>query len=216
MNKYSYIALLIAAVLGAVIYSLFQPSPSEGPQTGEELRLEEQIKNSKRILDSLTKEIKKKDSSARIDSINIEQFKEKININQQHINWLRTEAKKFNKEQRAEFFEDRYNSSDRDTIDTKIIDELIIKDGLVVKCSLLDSSILSFQHRDSTLTSIIKDYKLKEASYDSILSNKDNIITLSKQDNKELKKSLRKERIKKGLFKITSIAGGVAVIALLL
>jgi hypothetical protein len=92
----------------------------------------------------------------------------------------------------------QYGVSLNDTIAKKNIVELIQKDGLV-KELYLTKNVLSIEEKKG----IIKDSIITNKSL--IIVEKDNIIGLHLQIESNLNKSLKKEKVKKNIWKITAV-----------
>ena len=218
MNRNQIAALLIAMLIGVLLASFFitqyNSKQVELLKKRQEKVLQEQIKNSERTIKELAKQIKVTDSLNLIDSVTIKSLLSKVSSQEQHIKFLRTEAKNFTPEQQDEWLVKRYNSSD--SIPYKVIDELITKDGLDYKVHVQDSAIAIYMHKDSVQTRALNLIKAQVKEYESITSHLKTINTSLVEDRKELKKQLRKEKIKKGLYKGLVAVEAAAIVILIL
>ena len=103
----------------------------------------------------------------------------------------------------------QYGVSLNDTIAKKNIVELVQKDGLV-KELYLTKNVLSIEEQKGT----VKDSIISNKSL--IIVEKENIINSHQEIENNLNKSLRKEKVKKNFWKLSTIsilAGGVYLLA---
>lgn len=91
-------------------------------------------------------------------------------------------------------------SQDSVTLDIRtvngIIDDLILFDAAKVELVKKDSIILIYKHKDEINAQQIIEYKLNEQEYKKVIAKKDELIAFEKAKNKDLKKQLRRTRIK--------------------
>lgn len=218
MNKFQIIALVTAMLVGILLASFFHSNRNskqiETLKKDQQKVLEEQIKNSKRTIQELGEKVALVDSLNKVDSTIIIKLNSKLGVQEQKINSLRVIAKNFTPEQQNEWLVNRYNGSD--SINAKIIDELLIKDGLDYKVHIQDTIISKYIHKDSIQNKEIRLVKQQVKEYEIITSNQQVINDSLIKEKKELKKELRKERLKKGLFKSLVIVEGIAIIVLIL
>lgn len=78
----------------------------------------------------------------------------------------------------------------------KIVDELIIKDNLVYKVNLQDSTIRAYEHRDSLSTVEIQKYKLGEKQYLIMIELLRQELKIVESENKDLKRVQTRLKIK--------------------
>lgn len=93
-----------------------------------------------------------------------------------------------------------------------VIDELTIKDGLVIELSRKDSVITILKHKDSINLEKIKEYKLSGIEYEKVIYNLEQLALVAEAEKRDLKKELRKVKIRKTLI----IIGEAVIIVLLL
>jgi len=91
-------------------------------------------------------------------------------------------------------------SQDSVTLDIRtvngIIDDLILFDAAKVELVKKDSIILIYKHKDEINAQQIIEYKLNEQEYKKVVARKDELLAFEKAKNKDLKKQLRRTRIK--------------------
>lgn len=103
-----------------------------------------------------------------------------------------------------------------DSIAAKVIDELIIKDGMVIELHKKDSMLTVFANRIINKDNIIYEYKLKEDQYKLITSNNEEIKRVLLKERTDLKKQLRKEKLKKAFTKVLVIAEAIIIVILVI
>lgn len=218
MNKYRALPLVIAILIGSLLPPFFHSRGDskriEALKNEQKRILEEQIKNSKRTIQELGKKVALVDSLSKVDSTIIIKLNSKLGAQEQKINSLRILAKNFTPEEQDEWLISRYNRSD--SINAKVIDELLIKDGLDYKVHIQDTIISKYVHKDSIQSKEIGLVKQQVKEYEIITSNQQVINDSLIKEKKELKKELRKQRLKKGLFKSLVIVEGIVIIVLIL
>lgn len=229
MNKYSYISIVIAVLVGVLVGSLLvnHTSSTELELLREEHKKElaQQIQNSKDSILTLNKTLTIKDSLLQHDALKIEKLEIKIRIEKNKNIKLREEAKKLNSSEKETWLIERYDSlpilkpdsvTIPDTVAARVIDDLIIKDGLVKEVEAKDSVISTFHHKDSTYIETLAIHEAKHVQQDSIISKQD---IQNKNLNKEVKtkdRELRQEKLKKIGLKLIAIGEGVLIVLLII
>lgn len=222
MNKYSYIAILVAVLIGVVAGSFFTKQGDKKDFELERRKYTQYIKAAEKDIVELNKVILQKDSILKIDSISITTLNKKVEASRVKTQKKREEIKKLNSSEKEVWFIDRYpllgSKGDSvtipDTIAAAVMDDLILKDGLVDEVQLKDSIIFKYVHRDSIQGSIIATHELKDIKQDSIMYNQNEIIKSHVQEKKELKRELRKEKVNKVAHKVLIIGQAILIIAL--
>lgn len=102
-----------------------------------------------------------------------------------------------------------------DYVISNIVDELIVKDGLVYKVSLQDSVIQVLQESESKNRVIIGEYKLKEEEYKAIVERAKEREDLLTAQNKDLEKSNRRRNFGNALLKGGLVIETLAIVALI-
>lgn len=114
MNKYSYLALGMALLIGITLGSFFyyNKAKKELYQIEEQhrLKLEQQNKNSRHKVDSITTIILKYDSADILDSLKIIELQDGVRVANQNTEKLRQEAKKLNSNEKANWIVSRYTT----------------------------------------------------------------------------------------------------------
>jgi len=113
MNKYSYIAILVAVIIGFSLGYLVLGSTKNKEQAKLLQTIEQRIKHkedsSKRIIYNLNMTIIKLDEKLKIDSIKISSLEYKILQDGVRTEQRRKEASKFTPSEIKEFILNRYN-----------------------------------------------------------------------------------------------------------
>lgn len=73
---------------------------------------------------------------------------------------------------------------------TLVIDELIVKDGLVYELSKKDSILIVYERQIADQNKAIAYYQLNAQEYEAIMENKDLIISSKNKENKQLRRQV--------------------------
>lgn len=113
MNRYSYIAILVAVLVGGSLSYLFMANTSNKAQLEllkkYELKLKQQEDSSKRIIYNLDKKILELDNKIKLDSVKINSLLFKIQQDRVRMEQRREEASKFTPNEVKDWILSRYN-----------------------------------------------------------------------------------------------------------
>lgn len=231
MNKYSYIAILAAILIGVMGGSFFtnKQYKTKLEKSNVEYRktLEKQNKNSVSKIKDLNQILLKKDGVLRADSMMISQLEGKVIQLQEKVKKKRETVKVITATPSAkeDWLNERYGHLIQvkpdsitlsDTVGAMVIDELVVKDGLIEENTLKDSIISGYESKDSTYKEVIQTHETKDIYQDSIITNQVKINQSLIEDNKETKRELKKEKIKAVFNKVIIIGEAILIIALII
>lgn len=226
MNKYSYIALIAAVIIGLLIGSFFQYNRSSNElkhlKKQHEIVLRKQIKEDKQSIDSLNSILSSKDSILQNDALAIEDLKEDVKARNKVIIKQREQAKKLTNKEKETWITSRYDSINlpvskdsviiSDPVAGQVIDELIVKDGLVYEVGKQDSIITTLEHSKTALEIKVAIHEEKDVKQTSVILKQDELNKNLQQDNKGLEKDLRKQKLKIAGLKILAVLEAVLIV----
>lgn len=224
MNKYSYISLLLALILGIGIGYYFSSYKADKQfskiEKEHQNNIQKEIQNRLNAIEEFKTIIMNQELELVKYQEDIETLNRKLIVSNSKVKKQREEAKKLNSVEKQEWLLARYDSlpvikpdsvTVPDTVASAIIDDLILKDGLVIEVAIKDSTISSYVKKDLLYADIILTHEKKDVEQDSVISKQGDLNKSLTKENDSLKREVKREK-----FKVLGVGGVGAVIIILL
>lgn len=230
MNKYNFIPLLIAFTLAILVSGLFKSNSAEREikriKERQRIELVKQITQHEKSVEEFKKIIINQELELVSANEELEKLQFNLKVSRAATAKARNEARRLSAKEKEDWLVIRYDSLSKIKSDSTItisepvaggvIDDLILKDGLVKEVGIKDSTITTYQLKDSVYQEIITTHEQKDVDQDSIISKQNQINKSLVEENNNLEKDVRRERRKVLAVKALAVIEGVLIILLIL
>lgn len=234
MDKYKYqvLVIIIALAIGAGVGHFSTVNSKhraiQDLVAKHKIEIQKEIKlNEKRIQhrDSL---IAQKEKQSSEDSLLISKLEKQIATNKVVVQKKVEEVKNLNSTEKEQWLIDRYKNEIKpvstlpitlsipEPVVTNVIQELIIKDGLIVELNKKDSVVTIYKTFVDKQRQEIALLKLNEEDYKKIINGKDQLLEFAQAELKDQKKQVNKLKLKNVLLGLGVGIETIVVILLLL